>query len=255
MRKLRLIEKSQENSVLIKHAVFYWCWFFIFYTNINNYSHRYYWQGVGVWSWIVGMGMMALPWSTMDTPSLLKFHSGIDSLCGLLVCVIIVSTTLLQYHDSLNWTPLSSRQHRHWPSLPPFHTWLRSVVETINKSAFVTSPYPVILSIENHCTTGQQARMAQIFMQVFGDKLVTKFLFEADFSDDVHLPSPAQLKYRILIKVRGRRKRRKSFTVPPPFHVREWPFLRYFFSQKKCTSPSCCNTCIFVDLPNRTKSW
>ena len=39
-------------------------------------------------------------------------------------------------------------------------------------------------------------------MQVFGDKLVTKFLFEADFSEDVHLPSPSQLKYRILIKVR-----------------------------------------------------
>ncbi|ROT68308.1 1-phosphatidylinositol-4,5-bisphosphate phosphodiesterase epsilon-1 [Penaeus vannamei] len=46
----------------------------------------------------------------------------------------------------------------------------------------------------------QQARMAQIFMQVFGEKLVTKFLFESDFSEDVHLPSPSQLKYRILIK-------------------------------------------------------
>lgn len=44
--------------------------------------------------------------------------------------------------------------------------------------------------------------MAQIFMQVFGEKLVTKFLFESDFSEDVHLPSPSQLKYRILIKVR-----------------------------------------------------
>ena len=35
---------------------------------------------------------------------------------------------------------------------------------------------------------------------MFGDKLVTKFLFEADFVDDPVLPSPNQLKYRILIK-------------------------------------------------------
>lgn len=35
---------------------------------------------------------------------------------------------------------------------------------------------------------------------MFGDKLVTKFLFEADYSDEPSLPSPAQLKYRILIK-------------------------------------------------------
>ncbi|XP_037802088.1 1-phosphatidylinositol 4,5-bisphosphate phosphodiesterase epsilon-1-like isoform X2 [Penaeus monodon] len=76
----------------------------------------------------------------------------------------------------------------------------RNVVETINRSAFITSPYPIILSIENHCSVQQQARMAQIFMQVFGEKLVTKFLFESDFSEDVHLPSPSQLKYRILIK-------------------------------------------------------
>ncbi|CAG2065753.1 unnamed protein product, partial [Timema podura] len=39
----------------------------------------------------------------------------------------------------------------------------RSVVEAINRSAFVTSPYPIILSIENHCSVQQQARMAHIF--------------------------------------------------------------------------------------------
>ncbi|KAK4312307.1 hypothetical protein Pmani_016237, partial [Petrolisthes manimaculis] len=97
--------------------------------------------------------------------------------------------------DGDDGSPMIYHGHTFTTKIP-----FRSVVETINKSAFVTSPYPVILSIENHCTTGQQARMAQIFMQVFGDKLVTKFLFEADFSEDVHLPSPAQLKYRILIK-------------------------------------------------------
>ena len=76
----------------------------------------------------------------------------------------------------------------------------RPVVEAIQRSAFVTSPYPVILSVENHCSLQQQAKMAQIFHQVFGDRLVTRFLFEWDFSDDARLPSPSQLRYRILIK-------------------------------------------------------
>ena len=40
---------------------------------------------------------------------------------------------------------------------------LQAVVEAINKSAFLTSPYPVILSIENHCSVPQQQKMAHIF--------------------------------------------------------------------------------------------
>ncbi|XP_049820565.1 1-phosphatidylinositol 4,5-bisphosphate phosphodiesterase epsilon-1-like isoform X2 [Aethina tumida] len=75
-----------------------------------------------------------------------------------------------------------------------------AVVETIERNAFVTSPYPVILSIENHCSLQQQTRMAHIFQRIFGEKLVTSFLFEADFSDEPSLPSPEQLKNRILIK-------------------------------------------------------
>ena len=39
----------------------------------------------------------------------------------------------------------------------------KTVVEVINESAFVTSPYPVILSIENRCSLQQQIKMAQIF--------------------------------------------------------------------------------------------
>lgn len=74
------------------------------------------------------------------------------------------------------------------------------MVESISENAFKTSPYPVILSIENHCSLGQQSKMAQIFINTFGEKLVTKFLFESDYSDEPRLPSPNQLKYRILIK-------------------------------------------------------
>jgi len=74
------------------------------------------------------------------------------------------------------------------------------VVEVINESAFLTSPYPVILSIENRCSLIQQARMAQTFVKVFGDKLITKYMFDTDFNEDSLLPSPNQLKYKILIK-------------------------------------------------------
>ena len=40
----------------------------------------------------------------------------------------------------------------------------KTVVEVINESAFVASPYPVILSIENRCSLQQQVKMEQIFI-------------------------------------------------------------------------------------------
>ncbi|XP_046885850.1 1-phosphatidylinositol 4,5-bisphosphate phosphodiesterase epsilon-1-like isoform X2 [Hypomesus transpacificus] len=76
----------------------------------------------------------------------------------------------------------------------------KDVVDAVNRSAFVNSDMPVVLSIENHCSLLQQRKMADIFKTVFGDKLVTKFLFESDFSDDPLLPSPWQLRGKILLK-------------------------------------------------------
>lgn len=37
------------------------------------------------------------------------------------------------------------------------------MVEAVNRSAFVISDMPVILSIENHCSLPQQRKMADIF--------------------------------------------------------------------------------------------
>ncbi|XP_073773922.1 1-phosphatidylinositol 4,5-bisphosphate phosphodiesterase epsilon-1 isoform X6 [Danio rerio] len=76
----------------------------------------------------------------------------------------------------------------------------KDVVEAINRAAFVNSEMPVILSIENHCSLPQQRKMAEIFKMVFGEKLVTKFLFESDFADEPLLPSPLQLRGKILLK-------------------------------------------------------
>ncbi|XP_036998898.2 1-phosphatidylinositol 4,5-bisphosphate phosphodiesterase epsilon-1 isoform X1 [Artibeus jamaicensis] len=76
----------------------------------------------------------------------------------------------------------------------------KEVVEAIDRSAFINSDLPIIISIENHCSLPQQRKMAEIFKTVFGEKLVAKFLFESDFSDDPMLPSPDQLRRKVLLK-------------------------------------------------------
>lgn len=40
---------------------------------------------------------------------------------------------------------------------------LQEVVEAIERSAFITSDMPIIISIENHCSLPQQRKMADIF--------------------------------------------------------------------------------------------
>ncbi|XP_058826169.1 1-phosphatidylinositol 4,5-bisphosphate phosphodiesterase epsilon-1-like [Topomyia yanbarensis] len=97
--------------------------------------------------------------------------------------------------DGDDGTPVIYHGHTFTTKIP-----FRAVVEAINKSAFVQSVYPVILSIENHCSVAQQQRMANIFQSIFGEKLVTNFLFDQDYMDDPLLPSPLSLKYKILIK-------------------------------------------------------
>uniref|UniRef100_UPI00398F5B9C 1-phosphatidylinositol 4,5-bisphosphate phosphodiesterase gamma-1-like isoform X3 n=1 Tax=Pristiophorus japonicus TaxID=55135 RepID=UPI00398F5B9C len=70
------------------------------------------------------------------------------------------------------------------------------VLYTIKEHAFITSEYPIILSIEDHCSVVQQRNMASHFKKVFGDMLLTK---PVDINAD-ELPSPNQLKKKILIK-------------------------------------------------------
>uniref|UniRef100_A0A3Q3S1E8 1-phosphatidylinositol 4,5-bisphosphate phosphodiesterase gamma n=1 Tax=Mastacembelus armatus TaxID=205130 RepID=A0A3Q3S1E8_9TELE len=70
------------------------------------------------------------------------------------------------------------------------------VLTTIKEHAFVTSDYPIILSIEDHCSIVQQRNMATYFKKVFGEMLLTKAV---DIAAD-GLPSPNQLKRKILIK-------------------------------------------------------
>uniref|UniRef100_A0A8D3DW22 Phosphoinositide phospholipase C n=1 Tax=Scophthalmus maximus TaxID=52904 RepID=A0A8D3DW22_SCOMX len=73
----------------------------------------------------------------------------------------------------------------------------KDVIETINKYAFVKNDYPVILSIENHCSVPQQKKMAQYLIEILGDKLDLSNI-RADESG--RLPSPETLKGKILVK-------------------------------------------------------
>ncbi|XP_047196290.1 1-phosphatidylinositol 4,5-bisphosphate phosphodiesterase eta-2a isoform X3 [Hippoglossus stenolepis] len=73
----------------------------------------------------------------------------------------------------------------------------KDVIETINKYAFVKNDYPVILSIENHCSVPQQKKMAQYLVEILGDKLDLAHI-KADESG--RLPSPEMLKGKILVK-------------------------------------------------------
>ena len=50
--------------------------------------------------------------------------------------------------------------------------FFQDVIHAINETAFKTSPYPLILSFENHCTPRQQQKMAKYCMDIFGDKLL-----------------------------------------------------------------------------------
>ncbi|KAF1835188.1 1-phosphatidylinositol-4,5-bisphosphate phosphodiesteras-like protein 1 [Decorospora gaudefroyi] len=75
----------------------------------------------------------------------------------------------------------------------------QDTIKVINKYAFTESPYPVILSLEVHCSPVQQSAMVKIMIAEFGEKLVLQPLdFEAQT-----LPSPEKLKHRILIKVKA----------------------------------------------------
>ena len=58
--------------------------------------------------------------------------------------------------------------------------------------------YPVILSIENHCTVPQQKKMAQYLMEVLQDKVD---LSNINMNECRKLPSPEILKGKVLVKV------------------------------------------------------
>ncbi|XP_053689407.1 1-phosphatidylinositol 4,5-bisphosphate phosphodiesterase gamma-1 isoform X2 [Sabethes cyaneus] len=72
----------------------------------------------------------------------------------------------------------------------------KDVIQTIKEHAFVTSEYPVILSIEQNCSLAQQRKMACAMQDIFGDMLLTQQIEK----NELQLPSPSQLKRKIILK-------------------------------------------------------
>ncbi|XP_060479572.2 1-phosphatidylinositol 4,5-bisphosphate phosphodiesterase delta-4 isoform X4 [Panthera onca] len=73
----------------------------------------------------------------------------------------------------------------------------KDVVATVAQYAFQTSDYPVILSLENHCTWEQQQVMALHLTEILGEQLLSTTL---DGLLPTQLPSPEELRRKILVK-------------------------------------------------------
>ncbi|XP_016341581.1 1-phosphatidylinositol 4,5-bisphosphate phosphodiesterase delta-1-like isoform X3 [Sinocyclocheilus anshuiensis] len=73
----------------------------------------------------------------------------------------------------------------------------KDVIKAIQENAFKTSEYPLILSLENHCSVEQQKIMAQHLISILGSALITKPLGD---QMPTCLPSPEELKGRFIVK-------------------------------------------------------
>ncbi|GAA0143242.1 phospholipase [Lithospermum erythrorhizon] len=70
-------------------------------------------------------------------------------------------------------------------------------LKAIKEHAFSASPYPVVITLEDHLTPDLQAKVAQMLTQTFGDTL---FCPESDCLKE--FPSPEDLKYKFLISTK-----------------------------------------------------
>jgi phosphatidylinositol phospholipase C delta len=72
------------------------------------------------------------------------------------------------------------------------------IADAIKPYAFYASEYPVILSLENHCSLKQQETLAKHLRDILGDMLYTEPVSE----HMTVLPSPASLKRKIIVKAK-----------------------------------------------------
>uniref|UniRef100_A0A8C3XZ74 Phosphoinositide phospholipase C n=1 Tax=Catharus ustulatus TaxID=91951 RepID=A0A8C3XZ74_CATUS len=84
--------------------------------------------------------------------------------------------------DGPNGEPMVYHGHTFTSKIP-----FREVVSTLGKYAFKTSDYPVILSLENHCSMEQQEVLAQQLKDILGEQLLTTTI---DGHVPTQLPSP-----------------------------------------------------------------
>lgn len=73
---------------------------------------------------------------------------------------------------------------------------LKNVLSTVKRYAFVSSEFPLILSLEINCSTTCQIQIVNLLKEILGDVLVFQPLGVAG------LPTPMMLKRKILVKVK-----------------------------------------------------
>ncbi|RAO66118.1 uncharacterized protein BHQ10_002130 [Talaromyces amestolkiae] len=108
-------------------------------------------------------------------------------------------------------------------------------ITVINRYAFISSNFPLILSLEVHCNPEQQSAMVKLMKETFGEQLILEPLL----TNCGILPSPEELKNRILVKVKTCDEPQSAFLPPidgistptPTFHhgrkrSSSTPFLR-----------------------------
>ena len=94
-------------------------------------------------------------------------------------------------------------------------------ISVISKYAFEASPYPLTLSLEVHCKPEQQQAMVDIMISELGEQLLREPLM----TNATQLPSPENLRHKILIKVKSgdasgasveslHNRRERSFSSP-----------------------------------------
>jgi phosphatidylinositol phospholipase C delta len=71
----------------------------------------------------------------------------------------------------------------------------RNALKTIKQDAHTTSEYPVIITMENHCSKLKRVELAKILLEELGDKLFIPLSLHMS-----QWPSPSELKGRILIR-------------------------------------------------------
>uniref|UniRef100_A0A3Q2GAG4 Phosphoinositide phospholipase C n=1 Tax=Cyprinodon variegatus TaxID=28743 RepID=A0A3Q2GAG4_CYPVA len=98
----------------------------------------------------------------------------------------------------VDYGPDISRHHHHHHHHAP--VTIRSALEVVNKYAFLTSQYPLLLYLCHRCSPGQQRTMAHHLKKVFGSRLYKPEALHVSLGGRATtLPSPEQLKGRILI--------------------------------------------------------
>ncbi len=75
---------------------------------------------------------------------------------------------------------------------------ITKILQAIKDSAFVVSPYPVVLSLEMHLSNSQQEKLAAYFVEILGEENIYAL---KDFTTGEAYASPEQLKGKFILKV------------------------------------------------------